>query len=1014
MFGYKPRSAPPRSSIQRKPIGDFNALLNEDYDSFDGVTFGDDELEDPELLRELACLTVSSPKPRQAPKRASAAVDLDAYARLASSEDVDMDNIEVSEEDLNDPTLLAQLQGLGNVADSEPEQHTQAHPAIPPASSNTHPIHETTNAALQPSTWNEPAEEVSQLSSMGFNEEQSRAALRMADGDIERATNMLLDESVESHLSQSQYDANRAEPTPQSQDHSTQNDTHEDDLTWGGDNTDDMKVSDTTVMPPPSSNDNVWANYPTSATHVPAAMQPEEHLPQTRPDTSPESPQPKTTPPQASPHNSEIPVDNDDFDSKMTETNLNILDQYIKDYKTSAVVYKKSDDLVKALEMYRKSKQLQVRRDEIAAAQVQAKPVPAHENSPIPPAEDAKAEVLDGKQPSITPVPEQSRNSESSPSHDLAETVSSVVNTASVDEEPPSSPPKVAEESTALSPKEETELTNEILRLQQDYKSAAIHYKKIGNLSAAKEMVAMSRRLLDLTIRIRNKDSSVHGKTYSQLKSLLPTSPNMDLSGPAEQPKTVKEPDALDLMQGAQTFEGLAQQLERQKDVCHNLSLQERRTGTYTGESPYKALMNTFSANLATLASMEAHRKSLPQFHYQAASYRYKTIHADVALNEMIVEITKATGLGILEVPGKDVEAFVTFDMGGWPPEGSPQASLGKGETRVAARGPNAVFNYRCSMPINRNNRAFHRYIQRKKATFSVFHNAYSYGFFRRPVFLGKVAVELDGLQSRSSIEVSSEKLVDANRKRTGGTLDLRILLREPLSGEDVSQKLENWLIIDEFDNGIQALLEAAKLIPQGHASSIRSQSSPSSPPPAQSSRSSEASNHPPSTAPAVTKPSTSSPVKPIQPEPVSQQNKPASASSTVEPKNDLESAIEEFNSVDSLVSNMVLEHEVGLVDAQIAACTSKSLPVPEEIADRKQALDIKINLLVIQVQTGQLTMDAYLRQVESRIARDIQLALLFKKAGNLELAARAMKRRKIMQEEVDEVKQAQVQEPDA
>jgi hypothetical protein len=96
------------------------------------------------------------------------------------------------------------------------------------------------------------------------------------------------------------------------------------------------------------------------------------------------------------------------------------------------------------------------------------------------------------------------------------------------------------------------------------------------------------------------------------------------------------------------------------------------------------------------------------------------------------------------------------------------------------------------------------------------------------------------------------------------------------------------------------------------------------------------------------------------------------------------------------------------------AACTSKSLPVPEEVADRKQALDIKINLLVIQVQRGQLTMDAYLRQVESRLARDTQLALLFKKAGNLELAARAMKQRKIMQEEVDEVKQTQAQEDDA
>lgn len=41
----------------------------------------------------------------------------------------------------------------------------------------------------------------------------------------------------------------------------------------------------------------------------------------------------------------------------------------------------------------------------------------------------------------------------------------------------------------------------------------------------------------------------------------------------------------------------------------------------------------------------------------------------------------------------------------------------------------------------------------RKKATFEVFHNKFIYGFVRRPVSLGKVAVEMEPLLTKSTIE---------------------------------------------------------------------------------------------------------------------------------------------------------------------------------------------------------------------------------------------------------------------
>lgn len=106
--------------------------------------------------------------------------------------------------------------------------------------------------------------------------------------------------------------------------------------------------------------------------------------------------------------------------------------------------------------------------------------------------------------------------------------------------------------------------------------------------------------------------------------------------------------------------------------------------------------------------------------------------------------------------------------------------------------------------------------------------------------------------------------------------------------------------------------------------------------------------------------------------------------------------------SVDSIVSNMVLEHELAVVNAALSKSKAK-----EDFMDRKQALEIKMNMLVIQVQTGMLDMETYLKDVEKRMEQDRRLALVFKKNNRLDLAKAALTRKKIMQDELDEARAA-------
>lgn len=61
-------------------------------------------------------------------------------------------------------------------------------------------------------------------------------------------------------------------------------------------------------------------------------------------------------------------------------------------------------------------------------------------------------------------------------------------------------------------------------------------------------------------------------------------------------------------------------------------------------------------------------------------------------------------------------------------------------------------------------------------------------------------------------------KLLDQNKKKTGGLLHINICISEPLLNDDVPVKQEKWLIIDEYNANIYSLLASAKLVPQSMA----------------------------------------------------------------------------------------------------------------------------------------------------------------------------------------------------
>jgi hypothetical protein len=68
---------------------------------------------------------------------------------------------------------------------------------------------------------------------------------------------------------------------------------------------------------------------------------------------------------------------------------------------------------------------------------------------------------------------------------------------------------------------------------------------------------------------------------------------------------------------------------------------------------------------------------------------------------------------------------------------------------------------------------------------------------------------------------------------------------------------------------------------------------------------------------------------------------------------------------------------------------------------DRKQQLEMSLNILGINVESGKLTQEVYLQQMRNKIVEEKEIAKNFLSQGKRDWAALALKRAKIMEAEI-------------
>ncbi|XP_011762505.2 coiled-coil and C2 domain-containing protein 1B isoform X3 [Macaca nemestrina] len=221
---------------------------------------------------------------------------------------------------------------------------------------------------------------------------------------------------------------------------------------------------------------------------------------------------------------------------------------------------------------------------------------------------------------------------------------------------------------------------------------------------------------------------------------------------------------------------------------CLLFSKQFMHQGNVAETTRFEKLAQDRRKQLEILQLAQAQGLDPPSHHFELKTFQTVRIFSELNSTEMHLIIVR--GMNLPAPPGvtpDDLDAFVRFEFH-YP--NSDQAQ--KSKTAVVKNTNSPEFDQLFKLNINRNHRGFKRVIQSKGIKFEIFHKG---SFFRSDKLVGTAHLKLERLENECEIREIVEVL--DGRKPTGGKLEVKVRLREPLSGQDVQMVTENWLVLE-------------------------------------------------------------------------------------------------------------------------------------------------------------------------------------------------------------------------
>lgn len=311
---------------------------------------------------------------------------------------------------------------------------------------------------------------------------------------------------------------------------------------------------------------------------------------------------------------------------------------------------------------------------------------------------------------------------------------------------------------------------------KKQYLKAAVQAKKRNDLEQAK-MYLRTAKSFDPKIELAK-----NGKLVDISK--LPSPPTDDEGDFI----FIHHEDVRLSQKAEEVYIQLIKLLKDQHEKCLQYSKQFMHLGNVTETSRFEKLAQSCEKDLEILQLAQAQGLDPPSHHFEERTFKIVRIFSELNSTEMHLIIVRGINLPApTGVAPNDLDAFVKFEFH-YP--NTEQAQ--KSKTSVIKNTNCPEYNQLFKLNINRNHRGFRRAIQAKGIKFEIFHKG---SFFRSDKQLGIAHLKLDKLESECEIREIIEVL--DGRKSTGGKLEVKVRLREPLSGQDLQTITENWLVLE-------------------------------------------------------------------------------------------------------------------------------------------------------------------------------------------------------------------------
>lgn len=328
--------------------------------------------------------------------------------------------------------------------------------------------------------------------------------------------------------------------------------------------------------------------------------------------------------------------------------------------------------------------------------------------------------------------------------------------------------------SVKLGPKAQQQVDFLLLR-RQSFMRAALRSKQMKDMSGAAQHLRHAKGLDPM---------------ISAAKSGLPVDITKIPSAPVnEEDYSLARSRSSPLSpRSSEQYHGLMDLMRRQHEKCLGYSQQFTQMGSVAEALKFEKLCEETMKSIEILKNSHSKGQPVPKCRTEERTFNTVKIYPNLTPNELILYIIKGVNLPTPSgVSPNDLDASVKFEF---PFPSSEEAQRDKTSTVKSTSSPE--FKEQFKLNINRAHRGFKRVIQSKGIKFEVLHKG---GLFKTDKVVGTAQLKLEALENHCSVREIIE--VMDGRKATGGKLEVRVKIREPLSGVDLQPVTEKWLVLE-------------------------------------------------------------------------------------------------------------------------------------------------------------------------------------------------------------------------